>query len=346
MGTDAQATSSLLSWSATQTHILTGGGQLEACYSDFHESELPHYYLKLHTCLEMFKAWESNNLVTGAWYRPLFMGGWMESTDSDTQVCNVQTDTLFVDIRIPTLRSTLEQDIKARGVSSVDSLSKDELCALSRQHCFAGFTKVDLSDPEAPVCTRHHCIDWNFHPRFPRSRPNKWRVEMSKDGQSFKEFGVARDRFGQAVYMERWARLTGGKGKTLAAARTTGVMAVLVVVGDIFAIAIDRPSTPECATASGGGCAVLADAAWQDNSRSDLQCLISLEGSFGKIQSWTIERSTHPWREGQCAFADWPKLVHENGRLLELQWGDDQWHIFECGFSLAELGELFPTSKL
>mmetsp|Transcript_31493 Transcript_31493/g.42648 ORF Transcript_31493/g.42648 Transcript_31493/m.42648 type:complete len:107 (-) Transcript_31493:5-325(-) len=59
---------------------------------------------------------------------------------------------------------------------------------------------------EGLVIVRHHAIDWNFHPDYPRSRPNKWRVEMSPDGMSFKEWAFATDTFGQAVYMERWSR--------------------------------------------------------------------------------------------------------------------------------------------
>eukprot|EP00899_Mesostigma_viride_P009019 jgi/Mesvir1/18118/Mv09415-RA.1 len=110
---------------------------------------------------------------------------------------------------VPTACTVRPRSLCARR--SLADCSLQELRVLARQHCFAGYTLVDFIDG-APVCTRHHCIDWNYHPCFPRSRPNRWRVLVSPDGSSFKEYGIANDEFGQAVYMERWARLPGDSG--------------------------------------------------------------------------------------------------------------------------------------
>eukprot|EP01083_Nonionella_stella_P145106 454068_1 len=41
--------------------------------------------------------------ICGAFNRPLFVGGWEHSTDQEEDVYNVQTNTLFIDIRIPKL---------------------------------------------------------------------------------------------------------------------------------------------------------------------------------------------------------------------------------------------------
>ncbi len=87
----------------------------------------------------------------------------------------------------------------------------------------------------APVCTRHHCIDWNFTGKL-RPRPNKWRIEMHPEGKVWKEFGWAKDEYGQHVYMERWERLPGGSGPFLALRRAKkyGQDAVLLVAGEQY----------------------------------------------------------------------------------------------------------------
>lgn len=142
--------------------------------------------------------------------------GFKESTSSDTDVFNVQTTGLFVDIRLPRARRAVFNAIRARGCRSLQHCSLDELRALARQHTFAGFSKIAVN---SDVCYRHHCIDWNYHPDFARPRPNAWRFQLSADKNSFKEFSVASDEFNQAVYMERWQRLSGGKSGTLALRR-------------------------------------------------------------------------------------------------------------------------------
>jgi hypothetical protein len=60
------------------------------------------------------------------------------------------------------------------------------------------------------VLTRHHFIDWNYHPYHPRSRPNKWWVQVQGNGkdssgyaESFKEFSTVRDQNDVPVYMVR-----------------------------------------------------------------------------------------------------------------------------------------------
>lgn len=67
----------------------------------------------------------------------------------------------------------------------MSALSDDELKLLARRHCFSGYSLLNagpwsLQNP--PVCTRHHCMDWNFIGKM-RPRPNKWRIEMNPDGK-------------------------------------------------------------------------------------------------------------------------------------------------------------------
>ena len=167
-----------LRWTSKQGHILTGGGTAETFYTpergfSFESSELPHHYLIRKKSHETFKEWISSksacSLVAGAWNRALFVGGWQNSTDAEERVYNVQTHNLFVDLRIPRSREVL---LDCEKLSSLEDLNAKELRIYARQHIFAGFTVFQKAGKK-PVCTRHHCIDWNFV-GFPRSRPNKW----------------------------------------------------------------------------------------------------------------------------------------------------------------------------
>lgn len=207
---------SLLKWGQKQSHILTGGGIIESRSTpgvDFTEADLPHFVLKSKTVRQTFRKWLDQNIrstsIVGAWGRPLFSGGWMESTDGDTESFNLQTPSIFVDMRIPVSRPTLRLRMK----QNVSECSDHELRLLARQHCFSGYSYLEDSAGKATVFTRHHIIDWNYHPAYPRSRPNRWWVETkpvansNKDSssgdatESFKEFSVIRDQYNVPVYM-------------------------------------------------------------------------------------------------------------------------------------------------
>lgn len=203
----------LLRWGSTQGHILTGGGILESRSIpgvDFKDEHLAHYWLKQKVTKQKIREWLDKNSrsmsIVGAWDRPLFSGGWMESTEHDTESFNLQTPSMFIDMRIPKLRPTAQ----AASRGDIASCSDYELRLLARQHCFSGysFPEPDKSVEKsgALVFTRHHIVDWNYHPSFPRSRPNRWWVETKApvDGEatdSFKEFSTARDKFNNPVYM-------------------------------------------------------------------------------------------------------------------------------------------------
>lgn len=185
----------LENWHVTQGRILTGDGLLlrrSEQFSDFLPSDLPHYHLQRGSSREAFARWlkvgRRSASIVGCWSRPLFAGGWQESTAQDTEAYNLQTPSLFIDMRFPIARPTARLASKR----SLAECSADDLRVLARQHCFAGYSLPDFT-PQKPfregeVITRHHVIDWNFHPRFPRPRPNRWWIELQESKMSFKEY--------------------------------------------------------------------------------------------------------------------------------------------------------------
>jgi hypothetical protein len=272
---------SLLGWNSKQGHILTGGGVIEKfslTNIDFHESDLPHYHLKEKSTKKAFKEWKKNSRVStaivGAWKRPIFSGGFSESSDDDTLAFNLQTPSVFIDMRFPKSRPT---DI-LRSRKSLSNCSDEELKYLSRQHCFSGYSLPENSedypelDFDSTVFTRHHVIDWNYHPYHPRSRPNRWFIQVQEPPSSsfndddamppsFKEYSTVRDADRVPVYYERWARLSPYKKQptkylALRRIRECPVVAaaagrapseerdaILVVVGNHFSVAVDRDYT-------------------------------------------------------------------------------------------------------
>ena len=363
----------LLGWSAKQGSILTGGGSLlehSQPGRDFVESDLPHYYLQQRTTRQQFATWladdRRSHAVVGCWSRPLFAGGWHEDSDRETDAYNLQTPSLFVDLRFPVLRPT--EALLEGGCACTADCSPEQLRLLARQHCFAGYTlpepplstpaaaaaAVSSSSSKSPLFTRHHIIDWNFHPSFPRSRPNRWFVQRSPDGQCFKEHSSARDADGVPVYFERWARRQGDGGgeKYLAlrrdnecpaaaakAGRTPGRDGVLVLVGSHFAAAIDRPSMPAFAGCPGPAAAPLVDQALSLALHAEVSTYLDLEGSYGRAgEGLRVLRCTHPWREGRTLFAAPPALeLGPDARPVAVCWGADRWTVLENSYSVAEL---------
>ena len=217
----------LLDWTSKQGRILTAEGKYIQFYkpNTFQEDELPHYHLMNHSLDEAFELFQKGmnrfgpqsdkcrNVVCGAFKRTLFNGLFEHSTDRDERVFNVQTNTLFVDIRIPVLRDaallTMKTDEEDKTENTTyEDYSNEELRILSRQHAFAGFT-VQAKEGIRFNCTRHHCIDWNFIPKVSsaRPRPNKWWVELNDDKSIWTEWAFATDSNNQHYYMERWERL-------------------------------------------------------------------------------------------------------------------------------------------
>lgn len=408
----------LESWQKVQGYIVSGGGSLvknSSLYTDFLPSDLPHYLINNNASHETFRRWKDANRrsfsIIGCWSRPIFAGGWQESSLHDTAAFNLQTPSLFIDMRFPLRRPSQELALK----KSLSDCSALDLRLLARQHCFTGYSLPEILPPQQyalnqgkyPVFTRHHVVDWNYLPQFPRNRPNRWWVEVEEsdtDGPtSFKEHSIIRDRDTNVpVYFERWMRIapySHQKLKYFAARKVRKSRldrdAVLIVVGGHFALVVDRDI--ETATAKfksneqalnhlrthcGGGGAFFVDYLL-DSEFHDAETLrvhmdlarqyLDLEGSYGlvhnseisrsssvKSESWTIHKSTHPWKEGSQLF-DHGQSIHFEFSSLAAQeipkkmtwmgangtrshcYGD--WEVFECSFPREELQQLFPTTQ-
>ncbi len=264
-------------WQRIQGTIVTGGGKVSShsnVYSDFLPSDLPHYLIIQKVSRQAFHRWKTSgrttDMLVGCWSRPIFLGGWMESSWHDTDAYNLQTPSLFIDMRFPTVHRPEEVMVAIRQKRSLSECSDLELRLLSRQHCFSGYSLLEhnplLPNPgsagpsKPPMFTRHHIIDWNFLSLFPRNRPNRWWVEIQQpSSDSFKEYSFVRDEYNVPVYCERWQRrdpLSNQREKYLALRKVRPCPAseegkrraldrnlrdvVLVVTGNHYAIAIDR----------------------------------------------------------------------------------------------------------
>ncbi|KAL7549007.1 hypothetical protein ACHAWF_012273 [Thalassiosira exigua] len=286
-----------LDWSARQSRILTADGLALGYFSaergfPFRPDELPHCHLERGDSREVFRSWARRlkeedersgpaarrHPIVGAWKRTLFASQMERSTDDDEEVYNVQTRTLFVDLRVPRCRPEgrwedlgrralvegggAEDDECRRVLSSFSDL---DLRRFARQHIFAGYSFVEIpgmtgevgegggagdNGPTLPSCTRHHCIDWNYVPGHPRPRPNKWWIDGSEGQEdsppyrAWMEQSHAPDDSGRPYYRERWERLSGdcdSMGFRLAMRRMGGsVDAAVVAVGDHFNYAVGR----------------------------------------------------------------------------------------------------------
>eukprot|EP01084_Bolivina_argentea_P275451 469768_1 len=206
-----------IGWTRKQGRILTCNGKANTFYSakngfPFQSNELPHHYLCSNSTHQIFSKWRDDNdqshpmIICSVWKRTLFVGGFEYTTNNNETVWNLQTNTLFIDLRIPTSKQiVLSRLYNNKSVQSLNDLTNNELKLYARQHVFAGYTMNDKDINKQIICTRHHCMDWNFI-GVPRQRPNKWYVEISNDGKYFKEWSYAKDGNYQSYYFETWQR--------------------------------------------------------------------------------------------------------------------------------------------
>lgn len=386
---------SLQSWQQNQGYIVTGGGQVvlfSESGKDFSDSDLPHYLLHHNQSHETFRAWLKANRrsssVIGCWSRPIFAGGWRESSFHDTSAYNLQTPSLFIDMRFP----TKQPSTRIQSLGSLCACSIADLRVLAQQHCFAGYSLPDtprqngpiqLNSDKHPTFTRHHIIDWNLHPLFPRKRPNCWWVEVSdetNDGDgSFKEHSSVRNpATGLPVYFERWARIPPfpkQKTKYFAARKLGGRDAVIIIVGDHFALAIDRPAVDmslldpvHVKKHCGGGGAMFVDYLLCHSPLETSQAMtaardyLDLEGSYGLVQpAWIIQQSTHPWLEKAhlISVMDTVSFIPDGRSSTGIQamhWSSNTrdgsrphcygaWEVLECSFTIEELNSMFQPSE-
>jgi hypothetical protein len=338
-----------LAWTSKQGNILTGGGKAEEFYTPergfkYEQTELPHHHLMREETHEVFQNWLSSkppcSLVTGAWNRPLFVGGWYHTTDEDERVYNVQTHNLFVDLRIPRSREKL---LFRGNISSLEDLEPHELRIYARQHVFAGFSVFSV-ESQRPLCTRHHCIDWNFV-GTPRPRPNKWWIKMNEEDTKWKEYSYATDDEGQHYYFERWERLDFiAKVPRLALRKSSSHKrdGVFVLVGDHFNYVVSRDLSGDEKEYSQTSLVDLVDAAVSAGDLVTARSYLSIEAGHGTIsQGWKLDCAIPPWHEGKKLLES--KDITIMGKSLEscyVVWKGERWDLCDCSFgSLQELQE-------
>ena len=279
-----RAVEEVLKWSGRQSWILSGGGVAERVYASFGDEELPHHYVArcgAADSVKRFFDWRSSSErrwpLVGAFRRPLFFGGGDFTTEVEENCCNVQTSSIFVDVRIPTRRDAALSEAKTK---------EERLRILSRQHAFAGITVYD-----APFATRHHLIDWNYLGRgvhaSSRTRPNKWRVEALKNN-TWKESSYARGDDNQSYYFELWRKRSKGAYE-IALASLRG-HCVFVLGGDTFAYALDNRTIP-----ARGSCAEAVDR----DLNSDYIDLLAGHGRTRRDGKLKIDASLQPEHQGR-----------------------------------------------
>ena len=277
-----------LDWSAKQSRILNDNGNVLQYYSPengfpYLPEEMPHHHMDQGDTHVVFKSWAEKrcqisrlsseeqrplfvlpNSVTammlpsspiiGVWKRKIFAGRWEQTTDQDEVTYNIQTGSLFVDLRIPSTKpAKLWEKLKLLGGNNaginrirqaLESLTDDELRLYARQHVFGGYTVLtkESTHPNRVLATRHHCIDWNYINGKPRVRPNKWYIECEENTTTglrpinrWKEWSYSTDKNGQCYYYEIWERIKNdelGNGLCLAMSqRNSATDGILVVVG-------------------------------------------------------------------------------------------------------------------
>lgn len=378
-----------LDWSAKQSRILTDGGKANEHYSKengypFTPSELPHYHLRRGDSHDVFRGWatgiddgETRRVpffaasrvlrcpVVGVWGRPLFAGsagGRFEFSTNET-VYNIQTNGLFVDLRVPTTQPKIEAGKRSGGATTrqvLESLNDEELKLLARQHIFAGYTLLtrEGSETTRPIATRHHCIDWNYLPGKPRPRPNKWFVEVGdKNANVWRETSYATDENGQSYYFELWERIPSDEpGFRLAIRKRANASGfdeadgIIVALGDHFNYILGRQFTGgERTYPSASSTVELVDMALDSGDRESAISYLTINGGHGRISTgWKIDCSVHPWLLGNNVFRcldDTIDVVRVNGKESDpFGWsviiGSSVWEVYECSLSSPEQLEI------
>ena len=377
-----------LDWTRKQGRILTCGDRAEEYFSAergfaFDETELPHHHLLQHSnnTRAVFQSWKQEDekkartcSIVGAWKRVLFYGGWEHTTDRDEDTFNLQTRTLFIDLRIPCSRRLLFLDTQ-QNIQSLQDLLPEQLRWYARQHIFSGYTRLSEDDLIGrnnfdACCTRYHCMDWNFVGKG-RTRPNKWWVDLMPNPKGprehllansssnsrtapdvWKEWAYATDEHGHHYYCEQWQRWE----EDAVASESTVVVAlrkrddagdgVFIVVGDHFNFCLDQRCVVQPLGAPYDNCASLVDLVDAAVERDDLmtaRAWLGMQGGHGIVsRGWKLDHCIEFWREGHSL---WKRDdVHVQGDSIAnatVVWNGEEWDVFECSLaSIVQLREL------
>ncbi|MEH3132657.1 MAG: allophanate hydrolase [Mycolicibacterium neoaurum] len=188
--------------------------------------------------------------------------------DTTTEVHWLQGGELFIDLRTPA-------DMPSISGTSLDTLTRDDLVTLCRQHAFAGRLAEDDG-----VWTWHR--EFDLHPA--EDLPDRGRLHLA-DGVLV-ETGVGRD------YYEDWvADGPSTDGIELRLRDASGRLGMLLRVGGRFGFVRGRDTDPAVGLLSAAVAAADPDAA---------RTLLDIEVSLGVVDEsgWHITRSTLPFRIG------------------------------------------------
>jgi hypothetical protein len=227
--------------------------------------------------------------MTGATTTPVpdaFVGVWKrkllrtpEFEDTVSTVYWMQTSLWHADIRIPVYRAP------CTGKHSLAQCTREELLDLAAQQGFSGTTAVD-----GDICRWLRRVD--FQP--PSGFNDVGRIEFSSPDLML-EYGIEQE------YFEIWERMPGSigqehvnvefaEGEDPQAARPRSV---LLATGSYFMRVRPRrmvlPQADNLATLTGDDHAL----------RAALDFEISFGTRGGPPETWVIQRSTLPWREGE-----------------------------------------------
>lgn len=359
----------LLDWSGRQKRILTANDHAEIYYTaergfDYKPEELPHHYLALgSTDYEELRATQhSYKPIVGVWNRTLFYGGFDFTTAEEEVTYNLQSASYFIDFRVPRARKewwrARRSELTAKDVRTVYDLKDgDDLKMYARQHIFAGFTYVQPTSAPGKhvVCARHHYIDWNYV-GMPRSRPNKWYVEMDSSQNVWKEWAYAKDDDDQYYYCEHWKRQPDQKQNDLVIVFQTMHSehnGLLIVIGDHFNYILDRD--PVQGPASKGSLVEQVDHLVDSGAIETAQKYLSIRGGHGTVSSgWMIDTAIEPWKEGSLPFEiclEFKRAKVLSDCRLESSLGGVgvKWKIVECNQegdnTVDKVADLFDLSK-
>lgn len=220
--------------------------------------------------------------LTGAWER-LWASDDGGPPQNTVNVRNIQTPTLFGDVRIPKGRPRFKK------AKSLRDLSDAELKTLYPQEGFSGFTTVS-----GYITTWHHQI--TFQP--PDGTVDIGRTEPQQ-GRVMIETGV------QAKYLEHWWRLETGDGWFVGVKvmrklpdGTQRLHEILSVAGDHFIYARNRPF--DLPMAPSMAALIKETHADRDQILALLDCEVSHGFVLGGSIPWEIQFSTLPFRQGEA----------------------------------------------
>lgn len=209
---------------------------------------------------------------TGLWRRLSLEVG-ASFGDIETLVLWLQTDRMFVDLRIPA-------GPRAEGAIGFGDLTPQSAARLAAQEGFAG----TLLWEEGRAAWRR-AIDFR-----PLGTVDEGHVSLK--GRVIVEGGLHAD------YTEHWWQVIDEPSPGLAALHEPGSDRFHVRAGDHVMFAEDRRPSPPPA----GRLAELVEAAARRADAEALAALLDCEISYGRTIDgghWRIERSTLPWLEGE-----------------------------------------------